>query len=95
MFGTVARGTYVLVLTAIIVAWAVSLGKEAPGRGAARPADLVHLFLTHYLVTRRAASPFPIGEVKRVRQELQNQDARKASISPINFSQAGSPASKR
>lgn len=30
MFGTVARGTYVLVLTAIIVAWAVLLGKEAP-----------------------------------------------------------------
>lgn len=30
MFGTVARGTYVLVLTAIIVARAVSLGKEAP-----------------------------------------------------------------
>ena len=90
MFGTVAR---VLVLTVIIVAWAVSLGKEAPAE--ARPADLLHLFLTHYLVTRCAASPFPIGEVKRVRQELQNQDARKASISPINFSQAGSPASKR
>jgi hypothetical protein len=30
MLGTVARGTYVLVLTAIIVAWAVSLGKNAP-----------------------------------------------------------------
>jgi hypothetical protein len=30
MLGTVARGTYVLVLTAMIVAWAVSLGKEAP-----------------------------------------------------------------
>ena len=30
MLGTVARGTYVLVLTAMIVAWVVSLGKEAP-----------------------------------------------------------------
>ena len=30
MLGTVARGAYVLVLTAMIVAWAVSLGKEAP-----------------------------------------------------------------
>jgi hypothetical protein len=30
MIGTVARGTYVLVLTAMIVAWVVSLGKEAP-----------------------------------------------------------------
>jgi hypothetical protein len=30
MLGTVARGTYVLVLTATIVAWTVSLGKEAP-----------------------------------------------------------------
>jgi len=30
MLGTVARGTYVLVLTAMIVAWVVSLGKVAP-----------------------------------------------------------------
>ena len=30
MLGTVARGAYVLALTAMIVAWAVSLGKEAP-----------------------------------------------------------------
>jgi hypothetical protein len=30
MFGTVARGTYVVVLTAMIVAWVFSLGKEAP-----------------------------------------------------------------
>ena len=30
MLGTVARGTYVLVLTAMIVAWVFSLNKEAP-----------------------------------------------------------------
>ena len=30
MLGTVARGTYVLVLTAMVVAWVVSLGKEVP-----------------------------------------------------------------
>jgi hypothetical protein len=30
MLGTVARGTYVVVLTVMIVAWVVSLGKEAP-----------------------------------------------------------------
>jgi hypothetical protein len=30
MLGTVARGTYVLVLTAMIVAWVFSFGKEAP-----------------------------------------------------------------
>jgi hypothetical protein len=43
MLGTVARVTYVLVLTAMIVAWTHSLGKGSPGRGAARPVDLVHL----------------------------------------------------
>jgi hypothetical protein len=30
MLGTVARGTYVLVLTAMIVAWVFSLNREAP-----------------------------------------------------------------
>jgi hypothetical protein len=30
MLRTVARGTYVLVLTAMVVAWVVSLGKDAP-----------------------------------------------------------------
>jgi hypothetical protein len=30
MFGRVARGTYVLVLAAMIVAWVFSLNKEAP-----------------------------------------------------------------
>ena len=30
MIGTVARGTYVLVLAAMVVAWVVSLNKEAP-----------------------------------------------------------------
>jgi len=30
MIGTVARGTYVLVLTAMIVAWVFSLGKDVP-----------------------------------------------------------------
>jgi|GEM_PF-696752 hypothetical protein len=30
MLGTVARGTYVVVLAAMIVAWVFSLNKEAP-----------------------------------------------------------------
>jgi hypothetical protein len=30
MLGRVARGTYVLVLTAMIVAWVFSFNKEAP-----------------------------------------------------------------
>jgi hypothetical protein len=30
MLGRVARGTYVLVLTAMIVAWVFSFGKEVP-----------------------------------------------------------------
>ena len=30
MLGTVARGTYVLVLASMIVAWVVSLNREAP-----------------------------------------------------------------
>jgi hypothetical protein len=30
MLGRVARGTYVLVLTAMIVAWVFSLNKEVP-----------------------------------------------------------------
>jgi len=30
MLGTVARGTYMLVLAAMIVAWVFSLNKEAP-----------------------------------------------------------------
>ncbi|HXX09262.1 MAG TPA: hypothetical protein VEJ43_14495 [Pseudolabrys sp.] len=30
MLGKLARGTYVLVVTAMIVAWVVSLGKEVP-----------------------------------------------------------------
>ena len=30
MLGTVARGTYVLVLATMIVAWVFSLNKEAP-----------------------------------------------------------------
>ncbi len=33
VLGTVARGTYVLVLTAMIVAWTHSLAKEAPAEG--------------------------------------------------------------
>ena len=35
MLGTVARGTYVLVLTAMIVAWVFSLNKEAPAESQA------------------------------------------------------------
>ena len=30
MFGKLARGTYVLVVTAMVVAWVFSLGKEVP-----------------------------------------------------------------
>ena len=30
MIGRLARGTYVVVVTAMIVAWVVSLGKETP-----------------------------------------------------------------
>lgn len=30
MLGSLARGAYVLFLTAMIVAWAVSVGKSAP-----------------------------------------------------------------
>jgi len=30
MLGKLARGTYVLVVTAMIVAWVFSLGKEVP-----------------------------------------------------------------
>ncbi|HEY6023703.1 MAG TPA: hypothetical protein VIV34_05935 [Pseudolabrys sp.] len=30
MVGRIARGTYVVVVTTMIVAWAFSLGKEAP-----------------------------------------------------------------
>jgi hypothetical protein len=30
MLGTVARGTYVVVLTAMIVAWVFSLNREVP-----------------------------------------------------------------
>jgi hypothetical protein len=30
MIGRLARGTYVVVVTAMVVAWVVSLGKEAP-----------------------------------------------------------------
>ena len=44
MLGTVARGTYVLVLTAMIVAWAVSLGKEAPAE--AQPTCRVALHMS-------------------------------------------------
>lgn len=37
MIGKVARGTYVLVLTAMIVAWVASLGKEAPAEPQSSP----------------------------------------------------------
>jgi hypothetical protein len=37
MIGRVARGTYVLVLTAMIAAWVVSLNKEAPTEPEASP----------------------------------------------------------
>ena len=30
MLGTVARGTYVVVLATMVVAWVISLNKEAP-----------------------------------------------------------------
>ena len=30
MLGKVARGTYVLVVTAMVVAWVLSFGKEVP-----------------------------------------------------------------
>jgi hypothetical protein len=35
MLGTVARGTYVLVLATMIVAWVFSLNKEAPAESQA------------------------------------------------------------
>ncbi|MGB8896931.1 MAG: hypothetical protein WA322_23140 [Pseudolabrys sp.] len=44
MLSTVARGTYVLVLTAMIVAWAVSLGKEVPAE--AQPTCRVALHMS-------------------------------------------------
>jgi len=37
MIGTVARGTYVVVLAALIVAWVVSFNKEAPAEPQAEP----------------------------------------------------------
>ena len=46
MLGKVFRGTYVLVLTAMIVAWVVSLGKEVPAEPPVNSADPVHAYLT-------------------------------------------------
>jgi hypothetical protein len=37
MIGKVARGTYVLVVGTMIVAWVVSLGKEVPAEPQASP----------------------------------------------------------
>lgn len=37
MIGRVARGTYVLVLTAMVVAWVVSLNKDVPAETEASP----------------------------------------------------------
>ncbi len=37
MIGTVARGTYVLVLTAMVVAWVFSLNKDVPVETEASP----------------------------------------------------------
>jgi hypothetical protein len=37
MLGRVFRGTYVLVVTAMIVAWVVSLGKEVPAEPQSTP----------------------------------------------------------
>jgi hypothetical protein len=37
MLGKVFRGTYVLVLTAMVVAWVVSLGKELPAEPPSTP----------------------------------------------------------
>jgi hypothetical protein len=37
MISKVARGTYVFVVTAMVVAWVVSLGKEAPAEPQSSP----------------------------------------------------------
>ncbi|MGA8969787.1 MAG: hypothetical protein WCC81_22160 [Pseudolabrys sp.] len=37
MLGKVFRGTYVLVLTAMVVAWVVSLGKDLPAEPPSTP----------------------------------------------------------
>jgi hypothetical protein len=37
MIGKVVRGTYVFVVTAMVVAWVVSLGKEAPAEPQSSP----------------------------------------------------------
>jgi hypothetical protein len=37
MIGRVARGTYVLVVGAMIIAWAVSVGKEIPAESQDTP----------------------------------------------------------
>ncbi|HYC16458.1 MAG TPA: hypothetical protein VEC94_04560 [Pseudolabrys sp.] len=37
MLGKIARGTYVVVLTAMVVAWVVSLGKEVPAEPQSTP----------------------------------------------------------
>jgi len=43
MLGRVARGTYVLVLTALVVAWVVSLGKEVPA-GPQSTTQILYIF---------------------------------------------------
>ena len=45
MLGTVARGTYVVVLATMIAAWVVSFNKEAPAETQPSQRHLVHIFL--------------------------------------------------
>jgi hypothetical protein len=41
MLGTLARGTYVVVMAAMFAAWAISFNKEAPPPAEPQPSDQV------------------------------------------------------